>query len=421
METSAFGADSEHFGASHVYPARSLPENLCAFCDVLRQESGTHLGPGAVLDALRTLEYLGLSDLRRVKAGLRLVLCARQEDIGPFDRTFDAFFFPVGVAQPEQPGAEPPRPRRASDQDAPQGTEESPHPPPPQSAETQQEDFDGPGAQQSVADDDPDARAAEQPLYTRLSAQSGEDAPPAVRGSREMLAAAAAFLAQLRLGTSRRWRPDTQGTRFDMRRTLRASVSTGFEALTPRWQRRREPPGRVVLLLDGSRSMAGYNAPVLQFAAALVQHSRRADVFIFSTELRDVTAELRRASQLSAPADPSAFSLPALGHAWGGGTRIGECLETFLCEHARRVLRPNTLVIVASDGLDVGEAELLGRSVQTLARRSRGVVWLNPLTALEGYAPTARGMNAALPYLKTLTHASSPQEFATLAHYAQRR
>ena len=426
METSASGADPARLYPA-FYPARSLPENVCAFCDVLRRELDFRVGPGEIADALRALDYLGLEDLGRVRAGLRLVLCARQEDIGPFDRAFAEFFFPGGgVPQPDQPPTEPPRPRRVNDQDAPGGDDESRDTPEPQpSAEQRDEDFDGPAAQQTPQQHDPDAQPSEQVLQARMSAQNGEAQAPAVMesGLDAMLAAAAIFLAELRLERSRQWRPGHQGTRFDLRRTLRASLATGGEAISPRWQHQPRSHPRIVLLLDGSRSMEGHNAPVLQFAYALSQRSRRVDVFTFSTELRDVTEELQRGAgqavrQALAPI-VAGFRLPALGHAWGGGTRIGECLDTFVREHGLRLLGPTTVVIVASDGLDVGDPELLARSVQTLARRSRGVVWLNPLAALEGYAPTARGMKAALPHLKSLTHASTPQEFAHLARRAR--
>jgi uncharacterized protein with von Willebrand factor type A (vWA) domain len=409
------------------HPAQGLPENLRAFCEVLRRDDGFQLGPGEVADALRALERLGISDAQRVRLGLRLVLCARHEEVETFDRAFDEFFFPVtdGVAQPNQPPTEPPRPKRLSDQEAPDGRDESEQQPEPQeSSDQQDEEFEGPAARQTPDEDDPEAQLSEQAMRALFSAQSDVAEAPSVAtaGLEAMLAAAVTFMAYLRLGRSRQWRPLPRGTRFDLRRTLRASLTTGGEALSPRWLAHPRHNPRVVLLLDGSRSMEGNNTGTLQFAYALSQRSRRVDVFTFSTELRDVTAGLQQlASTPTAPQRQASplearlgFRLPTLGQAWGGGTRIGDCLDTFLREHGHRTLGPNTLVIVASDGLDVGEPELLVRCVRALASRSRGVLWLNPLAALEGYAPTARGMNAALPYLTLLTHASTPHEFARL-------
>ena len=37
--------------------------------------------------------------------------------------------------------------------------------------------------------------------------------------------------------------------------------------------------------------------------------------------------------------------------------------------------------------------------MERLARQSRAVIWLNPLLAVQGYEPRARGMAAALPHV----------------------
>ncbi|QFP75079.1 VWA domain-containing protein [Deinococcus sp. AJ005] len=421
MATSASGASEGD--ARGFHPAQSLPDNLRAFCKVLRREHDFVLGPGELADALWALEWLGLADPERLRLGLRLILCARQQDLEPFDDAFTAFFFPVtdGLPQPLQPPTEPPQPRHTSDQPAPEGRDEADPPTGPQDTDDQEEqEFDVPAARRMPHSDDPDAQLSEQTLRTLFSAQHGQAESPTVRSTEvdAMLSAATEFLAHLRLGTSRTWRPQIRGRRFDLRRTLRASLGTGGEAISPRWLARRKHHPRVALLLDGSRSMDALNAPALQFASALCQRSQRVEVFTFSTELREITADLRALVSGSRRSRGQAAGLDlkllSLGLAWGGGTRIGDCLHIFLREHGSRVLGPHTLVIIASDGLDVGEPEVLAHAVQELARRSRGVLWLNPLAALPGYTPTARGIRAALPHLIGLTHAATPQEFARL-------
>jgi uncharacterized protein with von Willebrand factor type A (vWA) domain len=76
-------------------------------------------------------------------------------------------------------------------------------------------------------------------------------------------------------------------------------------------------------------------------------------------------------------------------------------LRDFLRQFAERLVGRHTLVIIASDGLDVGVPDLLRDSMRDLHRRSAGVVWLNPLLETEGYQPTAIGMCAARPYITT--------------------
>ena len=50
-----------------------------------------------------------------------------------------------------------------------------------------------------------------------------------------------------------------------------------------------------------------------------------------------------------------------------------------------------TQVLVISDGLDTGEPELLEAELAALRRRSRRILWLNPLLRFDGYEPSARG------------------------------
>ncbi|MEM7512003.1 MAG: VWA domain-containing protein, partial [Bacteroidota bacterium] len=56
-------------------------------------------------------------------------------------------------------------------------------------------------------------------------------------------------------------------------------------------------------------------------------------------------------------------------------------------------------VVILSDGLDTGKPEMLAEELNKIRLRTSKVIWLNPLKGMEGYAPTARGMEAALPHL----------------------
>jgi uncharacterized protein with von Willebrand factor type A (vWA) domain len=152
---------------------------------------------------------------------------------------------------------------------------------------------------------------------------------------------------------------------------------------------------------------------MLQFARALCACSRRVNVFVFSTELRDVTREIRATLTHGG-------ALSGLGEAWGGGTRIGASLATLIERDGARVLTPETVVLVFSDGLDVGEPDRLARAMRELDRRSAGVVWINPHADTGGYAPAARGMRAALPYVIALSGARDARGFEAMAERVAR-
>jgi len=57
------------------------------------------------------------------------------------------------------------------------------------------------------------------------------------------------------------------------------------------------------------------------------------------------------------------------------------------------------VVVVLSDGWDRGDPEVLAEEMARLARVAHRIVWVNPLKATADYAPLARGMAAALPYV----------------------
>jgi uncharacterized protein len=57
------------------------------------------------------------------------------------------------------------------------------------------------------------------------------------------------------------------------------------------------------------------------------------------------------------------------------------------------------VVVILSDGWDRGDPARLAAEMGRLHRVAHRVVWVNPLKAAPGYAPLARGMAAALPYV----------------------
>ncbi len=410
------GRTKSQRAVTSYYPASSLPENILGFCELLRLEHDFKLGPAEVRDALLAFELLGVSSLSRARDALRLVLCAKLEDVNVFDRAFTDFFFPkpLGVPQNDLPPLEPEKPKRPNNQKADEAKNKSNEKVEDNSSDDRQDDqdFEGNSKRQTPEDDDENAEQTNMVMRAKYSLASAETSALEIKrdGLEPMLRAASELVNKLKLGRSRKWRNLPKGARFDFRRTMRSSLSTGGDALHPRWLGHPHRNPRIVVLLDGSRSMLESSHAVLQFAFALAQRSRRVDVFSFSTELKDVTRDLRALVQ-----ERSKLEVGNMAKAWGGGTRIGESLRVFVREHAARVLTPDTVVIISSDGLDVGEVDVLEAAMKEIKRRSAGVVWLNPLASHPEFRPTARGMQAALPYISLLTCASSPAEFLSLA------
>jgi hypothetical protein len=180
----------------------------------------------------------------------------------------------------------------------------------------------------------------------------------------------------------------------DLRRTIRRSFRTGGEPVERAWLRRRRRPRRIVLLLDVSGSMADYSRALVLFAHTALRSDRRWETFVFGTRLTRLTRELGAARP-----DEALRRAAAAVFDWDGGTRIGESLKRFLDEFGHRSLARGAVVVVCSDGLEIGDPELLRDQMARLSRLAYRVVWLNPLLENPAYEPLARGMKAALPFV----------------------
>ena len=221
--------------------------------------------------------------------------------------------------------------------------------------------------------------------------------------------AARGLVRRLELGLSRRWVPARTGRRFDLRRTLRASLQTGGVPVGPRWRWRPRRVPRFVVLVDGSRSMSGAASTAMTIAAALAGVTPRIEMFTFSTALQRVTGDLRRATA------GVRVTIESERDAWGGGTSIGACLRACLRSPEGRRIGRDTVVIIASDGLDVGEPDTLRSAMHDLRTRAAAVVWLNPLLDTPGYEPTSRGMRAARPFITTFANVKDAAGLARLS------
>jgi uncharacterized protein len=161
--------------------------------------------------------------------------------------------------------------------------------------------------------------------------------------------------------------------------------------------------------------MDPYTAFFVRFIHAVVDAFREAEAFIFHTSLVHVSSALRERDVMRAL---DRLSLIARG--MGGGTRIGESLATFNRWHAARVINSRSIVVIVSDGYDTGEPDRLGQEMERLARRCRRIVWLNPLMGWHDYAPSARGMQAALPHIDLFAPAHNLASLAALESYFAR-
>lgn len=235
--------------------------------------------------------------------------------------------------------------------------------------------------------------------------------------SEEEWAQAERLIAELRVSAetrrARRRRPARRrGDRLDLRATVRHSISAGGEPLRLSWRSNSARPRNLLLLIDVSGSMDSYARPLLWFAhAAMRARGRlRVQVFALGTRLTPLTRELWNGDANAALA-AAARSVPD----WSGGTRLGSCLREFNDRWGARGMARGAVTVVFSDGWDRGDPVLLGDEMARLHRLARRVIWANPLKASPDFAPLARGMAAALPWVDHFMPGNSIAAFEELA------
>ncbi len=205
----------------------------------------------------------------------------------------------------------------------------------------------------------------------------------------------------------RRFRRSPRGE-VDFRRAARRSLRFAGEWVDLPTHSRSVRRTRLLVAWDVSGSMEEHHEEHFGLVYALQRVNRNARVFAFGTHLHEVTTHLR-----AQPYPGALARMESLFTAWGGGTRIGESLAALNAAAGSWVDR-HTVVVILSDGWDVGNLGLLRKEMARLARRSRFVVWLNPNAAQPDFRPEVAGMQTALPYVDLLLSTevlSNPRAF----------
>jgi uncharacterized protein with von Willebrand factor type A (vWA) domain len=364
-----------------------MAENLVNFAEYLRANNVAAALP-AVLDCLKAIPCIDLSDRDAFRVLLRANLVAGKEDISAFDRLFDRFWLPQPPGRPLPAAADG---SQEEDQTAATGRQQGSEPRP---------------------DEDEQARHKKE-VALRYSQDPGRFAEESLivefGRSPELAELIARLLASLANRTSRRYRFSVRGRTIDLRRILRKNIQFGGELILLDYRRRRSKRPRVVFLCDVSGSMDVHTLMMLQFVHSLKRIDRRTEIFFFAT---DLTRSSRRFSENEFSA--AVKELPAVVAGWGGGTRIGHCLRRFNSAYGPRLLSRAAVVLIFSDGWDLGEADLLAAQMAWLKRRAHKVIWLNPLAGAKDYQPICQGMSAALPHVDVFLPMGNPGDLLRL-------
>src|SRR3981189_2234069 len=382
--------------------SRLVATKLAAFLKTLRDNAfivGLHEGRDAA--ALMAAGYAEKPALLR--SALNALFSARKSDWEKFDGLFDAFWLgsrvksrslTVGSAK----AANSPSLKSLQDSKSERGGSE------------------GATDQIPSADDAPEARSGEGRLEGASRADNLAESDFRNMADPEQIEEAHAVAARLaktmRTRLTRRDLARRRGYRLDLRRTIHSNISRGRGPIHLVQGQGKQKPLRLVMLLDASGSMSMYTGVFLRFIPGGLGEFREAERFIFHTRLACVSDAMKEK-------DPARAldRLSIMAQGTGGGTRIGESLQTFNRWHAARVLHARSCVMIVSDGYETGDATLLGREMAALAKRCRRIVWLNPMLAWQGYAPEAAGIKAALPHVDLYAPANTLKTLTALEPY----
>jgi len=383
--------------------SRLVAAKLAAFLRTLR-EAGFAVGLQEGQDAasLMTAGYAEKAGLLR--SAFKHLFSARKSDWDRFDGLFDAFW--LG--------------KRARSRSMTTGSAKTANSPSLKSLQdNRSQPAEGAAATDQVPsgdDDAPQGRSGEGRMEGASRADNLAEIdfrkmadPTQIEQAHEV---AARLAKTMRTRLTRRDLARRRGYRLDLRRTIHGNISHGGVPISLVKRQRKEKPLRLVMLLDASGSMSMYTGVFLRFIHGVLDEFREAEAFLFHTRLAYVSDAMKEKDPMRAL---DRLSIMAQGA--GGGTKIGESLQTFNRWHAARVLHSRSCVMIVSDGYETGDARLLGREMAALAKRCRRIVWLNPMMAWEGYAPEAAGIKAALPHVDLYAPANTLKSLTELEPY----
>jgi uncharacterized protein with von Willebrand factor type A (vWA) domain len=370
-----------------VSPTAAPEAMAVAFARILRGAE-LNVPVSAVVSFAEALGTVGLERRDDVYWAGRSTLVHRPEDHDLYERAFRVFWDGATSGGPEEDG-EPETITIAVD--------------------SEEDDGDGHDDPESAPpNDDPslELRFSMTEVLRRKDFAAYDDAE---------LAEAHRLMARLRFAgpprRSLRMAPTTHRTaRPDLRRTVRAALRTEGEPIRRHFRKPATRHRRIVLLLDVSGSMEPYARALLRFVQAAVAGRRRVEAFALGTRLTRITREL-------GSRDPDEALRKAAERVvdWSGGTRLGDGLRRFNEQWGVRGMARGAVVVILSDGWDRGDPAELAEAMQRLGRVAHRVVWVNPLKVTPGYAPLARGMAAALPYVDRFVEGHSLAAMEQLA------
>lgn len=195
--------------------------------------------------------------------------------------------------------------------------------------------------------------------------------------------------------------------------SYREAISTLGDIVKLKRAKKKISRAHFVFLIDISGSMEDAWVSIAKFLKALKGLPTSSyEVFLFSTDLI-------RATEAVQMGERAVRDLLVRSGIWGSGTRIGESLYKLIGFY-RGFLRSKSIVLIISDGWDLGDLKLLEKSLAELKRIVNKILWLSPHAGKKGFVPETLCLKIASRYVDAILPTELLYDIITLRRYLKK-
>ena len=355
-----------------------LSANVVLLCRFLRKK-GFNIGATEEADALRGISFLPIQSENYFREALRFVLTKSQVQQASFDEYYNEFKAQL---------------KKATDSKVKELPEEKENP----EKKSKQTQFE---ALKDWLNLNPSKEKKEISSYSDIEVLTKKDFLNLSEDEMRLMMRVLQKLARKMAHQKSRLRKKSKRyLHIDLKQTIRTNMRKGSEIQQLVFSEKKNRKLKLVLLCDVSRSMDLYSRFFIHLIYAFQNAHDKIETFVFSTALHRIseildTNEFKEAFQTISDRIPH----------WSGGTTIGSCLNDFAQNYGHGILDKKTVVLILSDGWDTGTPEIMKEAMKIIYKKSKKVIWLNPLAGNPDFSPEAIGMKTALPYIDTLASA----------------
>jgi len=373
----------------------ALSANMVLFCRFLRKK-GFNLGPSEEADALRAITMIPLGEERLFRQSLRAVLAKNKYQFNVFIDCYTEFWDQIAKAVDSKLKQDKPV-KKATD-----------------AVQNREAQFN---ALKDWLNLVPSTEEKSVSTYSDIEVLAKKDFQDLSNDEMQLMMSLLKRLARkLAHQKSRLKKKSKKHKVVDLKKTIRANMRRGGEMQNLIFSEKKEKKMKLVLLCDVSKSMDLYSRFFVHLIYAFQNAYDKIETFVFSTALHRVS-EILNNHEFERAFDIISERVPH----WSGGTTIGSCLSDFIETYSYGHLDGKTIVYILSDGWDTGEPDIMRSAMKSIYKKSRKVIWLNPLAGSPNFSPEAVGMKTALPYIDVLASAHNMDSLKRVIHETRKR